>query len=216
MAILYGKSAAAGELCFAQNRRRRPGILSWIWPSFSGFLAPASTPSEGHEDKPASQAETAETFDLFPQAPPPLSPAELHALYAGTTVPPHRYLAPALIAALHSPSIALDPAKWFTDLEDVDLSSVAGAWLRTNSDTTFEQLKCIDLDARASQLTAVLAIKQGWGYAGGSSTAGSREFVAFWIDWGSGYEYEGTASAAVHDSSVLPAESIEIPRRPAG
>ncbi len=150
------------------------------------------------------------TADSLMQAPHPLSPAELHALYAGTTVPPHRYLAPALITALHSSSIALDPAKWFTDIEDVDLSSVTGAWLRTNSDTTFEQLKCVGLDARAGQLTAILSIKRGRGYAGGTSTTGSQEFVAFWVDWGSGFQYEGTASVAVHDFGELPAEGVDL------
>jgi hypothetical protein len=144
------------------------------------------------------------------QVPTPLSPAELHALYAGTTVPRHRYLAPALVEAVNSPKIALNPAKWFSDLKDVDPSSVVGAWLRTNSDTTFEQLKCVGIDPQASQLTAALTIKQNCGYAGGTSAVGSREFVAFWVDWGSGFQYEGTASAAVFDSASRPASGLEI------
>jgi hypothetical protein len=134
-----------------------------------------------------------------------LTPAELHELYDGTTVPQHRYLAPSLTAAVHSQEIALDPAKWFAGIEDVDLSSLAGAWLNTNSNTEYEQLKRIELDPDASQLTAVLTVKQSLGYCGGSLTAGSREFVAFWIDWGSGFQYVGTTSAAVHDSGRLPA-----------
>ena len=133
-----------------------------------------------------------------------LTPAELHELYDGTTVPQHRYLAPSLTAAVHSPVIALDPAKWFAGIEDVDLSSVASAWLNTNSNTEYEQLKRIELDSDASQLTAVLTVKQSLGYCGGHMTAGSREFVAFWVDWGSGFQYVGTTSAAVHDSGRLP------------
>ena len=133
-----------------------------------------------------------------------LTPAELHELYDGTTVPQHRYLAPSLTAAVHSPVIALDPAKWFAGIEDVDLSSVASAWLNTNSNTEYEQLKRIELDSDASQLTAVLTVKQSLGYCGGHMTAGSREFVAFWIDRGSGFQYVGTTSAAVYDSGRLP------------
>jgi hypothetical protein len=137
--------------------------------------------------------------------PKQLTPAELHELYDGTTVPQHRYLAPSLTAAVHSPVIALDPAKWFASIEDVDLSSVAAAWLNTNSNTEYEQLKRIELDPDASQLTAMLTVKQSLGYCGGSMTAGSWEFVAFWIDWGSGFQYVGTTSVAVHDSGRLPA-----------
>jgi hypothetical protein len=137
--------------------------------------------------------------------PKQLTPAELHELYDGTMVPQHRYLAPSLTVAVHSPVIALDPAKWFDGIADVDLSSVAAAWLNTNSNTEYEQLKRIELDPDASQLSAVLTVKQSLGYCGGSMTAGSREFVAFWIDWGSGFQYVGTTSAAVHDSGRLPA-----------
>ena len=134
-----------------------------------------------------------------------LTPAELHELYDGTTVPQHRYLAPSLTAAVHSQEIALDPAKWFAGIEDVDLSSLAGAWLNTNSNTEYEQLKRIELDPDASQLTAMLTVKQSIGYCGGPVTAGSREFVAFWMDRGSGFQYVGTTSVAVHDSGRLPA-----------
>ena len=141
--------------------------------------------------------------------PKQLTPAELYELYNGTTVPQHRYLAPSLTAAVHSHEIALDPAKWFAGSADVDLSSVAAAWLNTNCNTEYEQLKRIELDPDASQLTAVLTVKQSIGYCGGPVTAGSREFVAFWIDWGSGFQYVGTTSVAVHDSGRLPATGQE-------
>ena len=49
--------------------------------------------------------------------PKQLTPAELHELYNGTTVQQHRYLAPSLTAAVHSPVIALDPAKWFAGID---------------------------------------------------------------------------------------------------
>jgi hypothetical protein len=138
-----------------------------------------------------------------------LTPVELHELYDGTTVPQHRYLAPSLTAAVHSSAIALDPAKWFDGIADVDLSGVAAVWLNTNSNTEYEQLKRIELDADASQLSAVLTVKQSIGYCGGPMTAGSREFVAFWVDWGSGFQYVGTTSVAVHDSGRLPATGQE-------
>ena len=83
------------------------------------------------------------------------------------------------------------------------------AWLKTNGNTDYEQLHCIGLEARSGRLTAVFALKEGRGYSGGPSTAGSREYVAFWADWGSGFQYEGTASVAVHDFRNLPPAGLE-------
>lgn len=211
MAIQYGRNGNAGESRFERNRLRRGFFLPRRTPSPADSFASESNCSVSRDASQESEIEAPPTpvSPVRTTALKPLSPVELHALYAGTTVQPHRYLAPALIAALHSPAIALDPAKWFADLEDVDLSSVVGAWLRTNGDTSFEQLKSVGLDPQASQLTAVLTIKQSLGYLGGPLTAGSHEFVAFWVDWGSGFEYEGTASTVVHDSNNLPVAGLD-------
>jgi hypothetical protein len=138
-----------------------------------------------------------------------LSAAQLHQLYAGTSVPAHRYLASFLSTAVNSPAIALDPAKWLNDISVINLSEVVEAWLHTNGNTEYEQLKSIGLDANTSRLTGVLTVKQRSGYAGGPSTAGSREFVAFWVDWGLGFRHEGTTSVAVHDFSSLSAAGLE-------
>jgi hypothetical protein len=138
-----------------------------------------------------------------------LSAAELHKLYAGTSVPAHRYLAALLNTAANSQAIALDPSKWLAGISEINLSEVVEAWLNTNRNTAYEQLSSIGLDAYTSRLTGVLTVKQRSGYAGGPMTAGSREFVVFWADWGSGFQYEGTTSVAVHDFSSLPAAGLE-------
>ena len=138
-----------------------------------------------------------------------LSAAELHQLYAGTSVPAHRYLATLLSTAVNSPTIALDPSKWLAGISEINLFDVVKAWLNTNRNTAYEQLSSIGLDANTSRLTGVLTVKQRSGYAGGPMTAGSREFVVFWADWGAGFQYEGTTSVAVHDFSNLPAAGLE-------
>ncbi len=138
-----------------------------------------------------------------------LNPAELHRLYADTPVPQHRYLAPSLNAAVNSSSIAHDPAKWLTGIPEVDLTSVVDAWLNTNHSTDYEQLNEVGLDLDSGQLTGLVRVKQGHGYSGGPSTAGSREYVAFWADWGSGFQYQRTASVTVHDFSHLPPAGLE-------
>ena len=145
-----------------------------------------------------------------------LSPAELHQLYAGTQVPEHRYLAPSLTMAVHSPEIAPHPAKWIAGIPEIDLAKVANAWLNTNGNTDYEQLYCIGLDRDTGQLSGVLKVKQGSGYSGGPRTAGSIEYVAFWVDWGSGFQYEGTAEVAVYDFGWLPPAGLGVHRLPAG
>jgi hypothetical protein len=132
-----------------------------------------------------------------------LSPAELHQLYAGTSVPAHRYLAGLLSTEVKSPS------QWLPSIAKLNLSELLTAWLSTNGSTEYEQLNSIGLDVHTSRLTGVVQVKQRSGYLGGPLTAGSREFVAFWVDWGSGFQYEGTASVAVHDFNSLPAAGLE-------
>ena len=138
-----------------------------------------------------------------------LSTAELRQLYIGTSVPEHRYLAPALTRAASSRAVAPHPAKWIPGLSEADLSIVVKAWLNTNRSTEYEKLSCIGLDPESGQLTAVLNLKQGRGYSGGPETAGSREYVAFWMDRGLGFEYRGTASVGVHDFGCLPQAGLE-------
>jgi hypothetical protein len=210
MAVQGSINTEVELFCFEQNRWRRCAVLPWRTSSQASEFSQASTRSDYDEAELANEIEATATPDPLAQPPNPLSPAELHSLYAGTTVPQHRYLASALFAAVNSPAIALDPAKWFSELEDIQLSSVAGAWLNTNNNSSYEQLKCVGFDSRTNQLTAVLAIKQCRGYLGDANTAGSQEFVAFWVDWGFGFQYEGTASAAVFDSSSHPGSEREI------
>ena len=141
--------------------------------------------------------------------PEALSAAELHRLYAGTQVPEHRYLAPSLTMAVHSPEIGPHPAKWLAGIPEIDLAKVANAWLNTNGNTDYEQLYCVGLDPDSGQLTGVLKVKQISGYSGGPRTAGSVEYVVFWVDWGSGFQYEGTAEVAVYDFGWLPPAGLE-------
>ena len=47
--------------------------------------------------------------------------------------------------------------------------------------------------------TAISASKGSGGYSGNLCQSGSREFVAFYLDFGSGWQYMGTTSVGVHD-----------------
>ncbi len=216
------KCAAKEDSCLEGKLPVSRGILPWKMRPGANF--PEGTPLSGDAGEEQSQIGNFDLItlpiEMIELAMNPgqsvqrveletLSPAELHQLYAGTQVPEHRYLAPSLTMAVHSPEIAPHPAKWIAGIPEIDLAKVANAWLNTNGNTDYEQLYCIGLDRDTGQLSGVLKVKQGSGYSGGPRTAGSIEYVAFWVDWGSGFQYEGTAEVAVYDFGWLPPAGLE-------
>jgi len=225
------------EFCFIRNLPLARAILSWnsappaATPGFIpvwGNVVDAQIQIEGFEfillenllaeAKIQLPSEIAQSVNLGQQvkaAPAKaLNPLDLHELYAETNVPQHRYLANLLSSATSAPTaasakkIAEKVKVTFGGISDVNLIDVVGNFLNTNGDTAYEQLDCIGLDPNLSQLAGVLQIKQGAGYAGGPCTTGSTEYVAFWVDWGSGLEYAGTTSVNVHDFSPIPAGGL--------
>jgi hypothetical protein len=220
------------DFCFVQNLPLVRAILSWnappppnspSWVPVWGDSVDARIQIDGYEYIPfpifldAAKLTLPEEFkeaidqsqDLEVAAPKVLSPVELQELYAGTSVPQHRYLAPAVASAIKAPAARSAPAKSFAGIADIDVASLIGSVLNTTGDTTYEQLDCLGLNPATSQLTGILTIKQSAGYSGGPCTSGSTEYVAFWVNWGSGLEYAGTTSVKVHDFSDLPAGGLQ-------
>ena len=143
-------------------------------------------------------------------APKALSAAELLTLYANAKVPTHRTLNKQIHSALkNSASLAIS-SKYLSSL-NIDISAAIAALAATNGNTDFEQLECIGLeegDGGPDALVGTLEIKLPTGYLGGPCFGGSREYVAFWIDWGGGWQYAGTASTNVHDIAAIPKEGL--------
>lgn len=69
--------------------------------------------------------------------------------------------------------------------------------------TMYEELKCIGLYPNGDLLEAVIEIKLPYGFNGDLCTLGSKEYVAFYIDWGSGYKHVATSTVGVHDIPVV-------------
>jgi hypothetical protein len=88
------------------------------------------------------------------------------------------------------------------------LAGILETLVNTSGNTTFEQLDCVGLNPNTSQLAGVINVKLANGYSGTPCSAGSNEFVAFWVDWGSGWTYVGTTSVNVHDYSSIPAAGL--------
>lgn len=125
--------------------------------------------------------------------------SELAALYRGKGVPEHRFLAAQVSQWMAKPELT---STFIT--AGFDWSKIVADLLATSGNTTYEELTCIGLDTVRNLLVGVVHVKLPNGYSGGLCSAGSQEYVAFWIDYGSGYTYAGTTSVNVHDIVAIP------------
>jgi hypothetical protein len=144
-----------------------------------------------------------------------LSPTQLYDLYKDSDVPQHRYLLPEAVALLADP-VALGAAASNADFElvpslegNVDLGEIINAITDPQGNEYYEQLGCLGLNTTSNTLVATVEVKQPNGYLGNLCTSGSLEYVAFWADFGTGWEYVGTTSVNVHDIATIPAGGLE-------
>ena len=146
-----------------------------------------------------------------------LTSSELTALYQGKPVSPARYLYQQInkLAASQAatPASTLTPSTGAASVAGsalaVNIGEVIADILATSGNTSYEELDCVGLDLNRSALVGIVRLKLPYGFNGGLCTAGSTEYVAFWIDWGSGLQYEGTATINTHDIAGLPADGLE-------
>jgi DNA uptake protein ComE-like DNA-binding protein len=142
--------------------------------------------------------------------PKALSAAQLQAQYRGKNVPDHRFLFPAVQKQIAQPTasgagLALGGTSLFQKLK-VNVADILDAIFKTDGNTTYEELQCVGLNTKDDTLLGVLMVKQVSGYSGPLCSAGSREYVAFWVDWedGAGWQHVGTTSVTVHDIEHVP------------
>ncbi len=133
---------------------------------------------------------------------------------------PHRVMLPAFHevqaspAALtpgFDPSLAFEKMKLLESAVGVDISKIIDAIVApTDGNTSYEELTCIGLQPGPflDELTGIIHVKKSAGYSGSLCTKGSREFIAFYMDFGAGFEYMGTASVGVNDISGIPPEGL--------
>jgi hypothetical protein len=142
-----------------------------------------------------------------------LSPVELHETYKATDVPPHRYLLSHVSELLAAPALLTEKLsqpdfKLFPGIE-VDISELIKYVIDPQGNETYEQIGCVGLNEYTSELVATIDVKLSSGYSGGLCTNGSREYVAFWVDWGGGWDYVGTTAVNVHDIKSMPKDGLE-------
>lgn len=85
---------------------------------------------------------------------------------------------------------------------DIDIGKIGDILFSPNFNTTYEELRCVGLDRDLSLLHGIVQVKLPSGYSGGLCTQGSREYIAFYLDFGAGWEYQGTTFVDVHDVGV--------------
>ncbi len=95
---------------------------------------------------------------------------------------------------------------WFPTIRSNQFwkSPAEDCWRHWRTRTYYEELHCVGLDRDGSLLHGVVQIKRDGGNSGGLCTNGSREYIAFYLDFGAGWEYQGTTYVNVHD--------IDLPR----
>jgi hypothetical protein len=146
-----------------------------------------------------------------------LSLVELHQLYQGKGVEPHRYALPAVQKLLAAGSLGGEfsalPDKGLFGEIGVDPGSVIGPLLNPGDGSTYyEQLECVGFNPITSELIGVLRVKRPNGYSGGPCTQGSREYVTFWADLDGNGTFEtclGVASVQVFDIENIPKDGLE-------
>lgn len=142
---------------------------------------------------------------------PTLNLNDLVELYKDTEVTPKRFLLPELqkFAMGNSNNLVLTDAVIDVieglQIDIDDLFSNIG-----DGDTSYEELRCIGLDERNSRMVGILRVKNKSGYSGGLCTAGSKEYVAFWVDRNltNNYEFLGMGSVNVYDLQSMPGDGL--------
>jgi len=86
----------------------------------------------------------------------------------------------------------------------IDFAEFDDFVLKPDFNTTYEELHCVGLDRDKSHLHGIVQVKRPSGYSGDLCKAGSHEYVAFYLDFGSGWVYMGTSSVVVHDIPSIP------------
>jgi hypothetical protein len=86
----------------------------------------------------------------------------------------------------------------------LDLSKFSDFILKPSFNTTYEELHCVGLDRDRDLLHGIVEIKRPSGFSGDLCHQGSREYIAFYLDFGSGWEYQGTTFVNVHDIQQTP------------
>lgn len=101
---------------------------------------------------------------------------------ANLSVEPHRSGAKLLVEAMTSndPVIKSNIVSLFK-ANQLDFTKSLQDLIKSTGNTTYEEIGCVGLDYHKEAFVATFRAKKNYGYGGGLCTAGSKEYVTFWI-----------------------------------
>lgn len=141
--------------------------------------------------------------------------AQKKALYKKTKVEVSRYAFTEATALTKSAGATAFSAPGTLALEQLGLTKVEIGKLfddlqiiPVDGNTNYEEMTCIGYDPGKKLLQAIIHVKRSTGFSGSLCTNGSTEYVAFWANFGAGYDYLGTATVKVHDLQTIPAGGV--------
>jgi hypothetical protein len=141
--------------------------------------------------------------------PAALSLAEVAQQY-GKSVPASRFAFKEINSMIKFPMSEITLAqKKFMDSQKIDYGAIINnigvifPVEKTKANVDWEELECVGLDYNHEALVATVKIKQSVGYKEDLCHPGSKEYVAFWIDWGNcSWTYLNTVELPVHDIKI--------------
>lgn len=144
----------------------------------------------------------------------PLNGIELQELYRDKPVQPSRYLFKDVHELILEPKLYKIPLlpksiEYLQQLQ-VDWAQLIDDFQLVDGRTKYEELKCVGLNTNLDTLVGILTVKLPSGYSGNLCSAGSTEYIAFWVDWGGGWEHAGTGSVSIHDLTTIPDEGLQF------
>lgn len=149
--------------------------------------------------------------------PPSLMLADLTKLYAPEVsrpiVEPHRFgfsEIHAVTSGAPNPQIVeAKIAEWKE--QKLDWVGTVEALNVTSGNVTYEELECLGLDYNREWLEVTFRVKKPCGYLGDLCKKGSKEYIAFWVDWDDTCEwtYLDTVEVKVYDIASIPAGGLQ-------
>jgi len=226
------------KFCTIENLPRIRAILSWNAPPPAD--TPGFTPVWGNVVEARIQIDTlkllvvkdllkmadvklsdelVKVIDIYKEV-PTLKPkvlglGELKKLYQNKNVPPHRFGFSHVQKMMAKPISAEDMEEFSSAAAlaemDINIVDIIDMVIKTDGDTSYEELKCVGLNPNQDTLTGVLTVKLPNGYSGNLCSKGSYEYIAFW-EWDeieATWLYLGTASVNTHDVQNIPSGGLQ-------
>lgn len=139
----------------------------------------------------------------------PHSAAELHKMYDGTDVEPHRFALKEMQAFIKD-NVSFTGST-FLDI-GIDWAKYVDFLQPTDGNVSYEELEAVGYDHNTETLAGVIRVKKPNGYSGPPCSDGSTEYVTFWADTNNNGifdTYLGTAAVKVHDYDKMPEQGLE-------